>query len=52
MDFHKKMSLGLVLGIGKEAVVLGTAVENKGRAMMLGHAVLMTWRPGSEERIG
>lgn len=46
------MGLGLVLGIGKEAVVLGTAAESKGKAVMLGHVVPMTWRASSEEGIG
>lgn len=38
----KKMSLGLVLGTGEEAVVLHAAVESKGRDMVLGHAVLVS----------
>lgn len=33
------MGLGLVLGIGKEAAVLGTAAGSKGRAMMPKYAV-------------
>lgn len=48
----KQMSLGLVLGTGKVAVVLGTAAESKGRAAMVGQAASMPWRASPEEGVG